>query len=32
MKMYLHSTFILRYARAEMNVDLFMIELDQMDY
>ena len=29
MKMYLPSSFILRYVRAEMNVHAFMIELDQ---
>ena len=32
MKMYLPSSFILRYARAEMNVHAFMQELDQKDY
>ena len=32
MKMYLPSTFILRYVRAEMNVHAFMNELDQKDY
>ena len=32
MKMYLPSSFILRYVRAEMNVHAFMIELDQPDY
>ena len=31
MKMYLPS-FILRYVRAEMNVHVFMNELDQKDY
>ena len=29
MKMYLPSSFILRYVRAEMNVQAFMNELDQ---
>ena len=29
MKMYLPSSFILRYVRAEMNVHAFMNELDQ---
>ena len=32
MKMYLHSTFILRYVRAKMIVHAFMIELGQLDY
>ena len=34
MKMYLPSSFILRYVRAEMNVQMhaFMNELDQKDY
>ena len=32
MKMYLPSSFILRYVRAEMNVHEFMNELDQKDY
>ena len=32
MKMYLPSSFILRYVRAEMNVHAFMIKLDQQDY
>ena len=32
MKMYLPSSFILRYVRAEMNVLAFMNELDQKDY
>ena len=32
MKMYLPSSLILRYVRAEMNVHAFMNELDQMDY
>ena len=32
MKMYLPSSFILRYVRAEINVHGFMIELDQPDY
>ena len=32
MKMYLLSSFILRYVRAEMNVHAFMNELDQKDY
>ena len=32
MKMYLPSSFILRYVRAEMNVHAFMNELDQKDY
>ena len=32
MKMYLPSSFILRYVRAEMNVHAFMNELDQNDY
>ena len=32
MKMYLPSSFILRYDRAEMNVHAFMNELDQKDY
>ena len=32
MKMYLPSSFILRYVRAEMNVHVFMNELDQKDY
>ena len=32
MKMYLPSTFILRYVRAKMIVHAFMIELDQLDY
>ena len=32
MKMYLPSSFILRYVRAEMNVHAFMNELDQHDY
>ena len=31
MKMYLPSTFILRYVRAKMTVHAFMIELDQLD-
>ena len=31
MKMYLPSSFILRYVRAEMNVHAFMNELDQKD-
>ena len=31
-KMYLSSSFILRYVRAEMNVHAFMNELDQKDY
>ena len=31
-KMYLPSSFILRYVRAEMNVYAFMNELDQKDY
>ena len=31
-KMYLPSTFILKYVRAEMNVHAFMNELDQKDY
>ena len=30
-KMYLPSSFILRYVRAEMNVHAFMNELDQKD-
>ena len=29
MRMYLHSSFILWYVRAEMNVHAFMNELDQ---
>ena len=32
MKMYLPSSVILRYVRAEMNVHTFMNELDQKDY
>ena len=32
MKMYLSSSFILRYVRAEINVHAFMNELDQKDY
>ena len=32
MKMYLPSTFILRYVRAKMIVHAFMIELDQLVY
>ena len=32
MKMYLPSSFILRYVRAEMNEHAFMNELDQKDY
>ena len=32
MKMYLPSSFILRYVRAEMNVHAFVNELDQKDY
>ena len=32
MKMYLPSSFILRYVRAEMNVYAFMNELEQKDY
>ena len=32
MKMYLPSSFILKYVRAEMNVHAFMNELDQLDY
>ena len=32
MKMYLPSSFILSYVRAEMNVHAFMNELDQPDY
>ena len=32
MKMYLPSSFILRYDRTEMNVHAFMNELDQKDY
>ena len=32
MKMYLPSSFILRYVRAEMNVHAFMNELDEKDY
>ena len=31
-KMYLSSSFILRYVRAEMNMHAFMNELDQRDY
>ena len=31
-KMYLPSTFILRYVRAKMIVRAFIIELDQLDY
>ena len=31
MKMYLPSSFILRYVSAEMNVHAFMNELDQKD-
>ena len=31
-KMYLPSSFILRYVRTEMNVHAFMNELDQKDY
>ena len=30
--MYLPSSVILRYVRAEMNVHAFMNELDQQDY
>ena len=32
MKMYLPSSFIFRYVRAEMNVHAFMNELNQKDY
>ena len=32
MKMYLPSTFIIRYVRAKMIVHAFMIEPDQLDY
>ena len=32
MKIHLPSSFILRYVRSEMNVHVFMIELDQKDY
>ena len=32
MKMYLPSTFIFSYVRAEMNMHAFMNELDQKDY
>ena len=32
MKMHLLSTFILRYVRAKMIVNAFMIEYDQLDY
>ena len=32
LKMYLPSSFILRYVRAEMNVHAFMNKLDQKDY
>ena len=32
MKMYLPSSFILRFVRTEMNVHAFMNELDQKDY
>ena len=32
MKMFLPSSFILRYVRAEMNVRAFMNVLDQKDY
>ena len=32
MKMYLPSSFILRYVRAEMNVHAFINELNQKDY
>ena len=32
MKMYLSSSFILKYFRAEMNVHAFMNALDQKDY
>ena len=32
MKMYLPSSLILRYVKAEMNVHAFMNELDQNDY
>ena len=32
MKMYLPSSFILRYVSAEINVHAFMNELDQKDY
>ena len=32
MKMYLPSSFTLRYVRAEMNVHAFMNELDPKDY
>ena len=32
MKMYLPSSFILKYVRAEMNVHAFVNELDQKDY
>ena len=32
MNMYLPSSFIRRYVRAEMNVHAFMNELDQKDY
>ena len=32
MQMYLPSSFILRYVRAEMNVHAFLNELDLKDY
>ena len=32
MKMYLPSSFILRYVRVEMNVHAFMNEFDQKDF
>ena len=32
MKLYLPSSFILRYVRADMNAHAFMNELDQKDY
>ena len=32
MKMYLPSSFILRYVRTELNVHAFMNELDKKDY
>ena len=32
MNMYLPSSFILRYVRAEMNVHAFLNELDLKDY
>ena len=32
MKMYLPSSFMLMYVRAEVNVHAFMNELDQKDY